>query len=148
MSRSARLTARALVGTWRLAGWQVTYPDGRITRPFGTRPQGRLLYTPDGGMSATVTARGRQPLAHANPRLASAEQRAGLFDSSFAYAGRYRIVGDRVRHDLAVAQNPALLGTPQLREARLSGSRLELSASEPLPGGGHRRHVLTWVRLR
>ncbi|MFZ9086188.1 MAG: lipocalin-like domain-containing protein [Steroidobacteraceae bacterium] len=148
MSKPLPLTARALVGTWRLASWQVTYPDGRITRPFGTRPQGRLLYTPDGGMSATVTARGRAPLAQANPRLASAEQRAGLFDTSFSYAGRYRVVGHRVRHDLAVAQNPALLGTPQLREARLTSGRLDLAASEPLPEGGLRRHVLTWTRLR
>ena len=148
MTGSRRLTERALVGTWRLVNWTVTYPDGRVTRPFGTRPEGRLLYTPDGGMSATVTARGRQPLAQANPPLASAKQRAGLFDSSFSYAGRYRVMGDRVRHDLAVAQNPALLGKPQLRDAHLSGSRLELSASEPLPGGGSRRHVLTWTRLR
>ena len=48
----------------------------------------------------------------------------------------------------AVAQNPALLGTPQLRDARLTSGRLELSASEPLPEGGLRRHVLTWTRLR
>lgn len=148
MSGTEKLTARALVGTWRLASWRVIYPDGRITRPFGIRPQGRLLYTPDGGMSATVTAGGRQPLDHPNPRLASAEQRAALFDSSFSYAGRYRVVGNRVRHDLVVAQNPALLGTPQLRDARLSGGRLELSASESLPEGGLRQHVLTWARLR
>lgn len=138
--------AGQLVGAWRLVSWETRYVDGRVTRPFGRRPQGLLLYTPDGGMSASIATRDRRPFPTANPREAGVEERAQAFDSFFAYAGRYSVRGTKVRHDVAIATNPALSGSRQVREARLARGRLELSAVERAGKAGERRHVLVWAR--
>lgn len=141
----AGLEQEQLVGAWRLVSWEVRYPDGTVTHPFGRRPQGLLLYTPDGAMSANIAARGRRPLGVANPREANATDKARLLDSFFAYAGRYSLRGSAVRHHVSVATNPALVGTLQVRDAMLARDRLELVAGEQTRGG-ERRHVLTWAR--
>jgi hypothetical protein len=143
--RRAGLGKERLVGAWRLVSWEVRYPDGTVTHPFGRRPLGLLLYTPDGAMSANIAARGRRALAVANPRDASAVDKARLLDSFFAYAGRYSLRGSTVRHRVSIATNPALVGTLQVRDARLAHGRLELAAAEKTRGG-ERRHVLTWAR--
>jgi hypothetical protein len=146
-TKAAKLASEQLTGTWRLVSWGIRYPDGTVTRPFGRRPQGLLLYTPDGGMSASIAASGRKRPAVTNPREAPAAEKARLFDSFFAYAGRYSIRGSTVRHRVTIAGNPAMAGTLQVREARLGKGRLELSAVEKTRGrGGERRHVLVWAR--
>lgn len=148
---NAPVTAASLVGGWRLARWEVVYLDAsgterRRTFPFGPDATGLLLYTPDGWMSATIAAAGRRAFDAPNPRETPAEARAAAFDGYFSYAGRYRVDGGRVVHELAVALNPGMLGAPQVRDARLEGDRLELSASEPTADGGRRLHRLLWAR--
>jgi hypothetical protein len=100
-------------------------------------------------MSASIAAGGRRPLPVANPRDAPAAQKARLFDSFLAYAGRYSVRGSKVRHRVIVASNPALAGTVQVRDARLAQDRLELSAVDNIRSrGGTRRHVIVWARKR
>ncbi|MCU0975501.1 MAG: lipocalin-like domain-containing protein [Steroidobacteraceae bacterium] len=134
-----------LVGAWRLRRWETVYEDGRRTEPFGPGVQGLIQYTADGWMSATIMAPGRAKLSRANPRNAPARERAAAFDSYFSYAGRWRVNRGVVRHDVTIALNPALVGTPQLRDAVLSGRTLTLSAAEDVPGG-RRVHRLVWRR--
>jgi hypothetical protein len=134
-----------LVGAWRLQRWETVYEDGRRTEPFGPGVEGLIQYTADGWMSATIMAAGRARLSGANPRNAPARERAAAFDSYFSYAGRWRLRGGVVRHDVTIALNPAMVGTPQLRDATLSGRTLTLSAAEDVPGG-RRVHRLVWQR--
>jgi hypothetical protein len=134
-----------LVGAWRLKRWEIMYEDGRRTEPFGAGAQGLIQYTADGWMSATIMAAGRAKLSRANPREAAVRERAAAFDSYFSYAGRWRVTRGVVRHDVSIALNPALIGTPQLREATLSGRILTLSAAEDTPAG-RRVHRLVWAR--
>lgn len=143
-----RLLPERIVGAWRLVRWEVVYDaDERRTLPFGPDATGLLTYTADGHMSATLMAAGRQPFAAANPRDASAEERARAYDGYFSYAGRWRLAGRRVLHDVDIALNPAMVGSTQVRDARLTGRRLELSALEAV-GGGTRFHRLLWERPR
>lgn len=139
------LRSADLVGAWRLKRWETVYEDGRRTEPFGAGAQGLIQYTADGWMSATIMGAGRSRLSQANPRAAPAAERAAAFDSYFSYAGRWRLDRGTVRHDVTLSLNPALIGTPQLRDARLSGRTLTLSATEDLPGG-RRTHRLVWQR--
>ena len=147
MSRPASriVRARDLEGAWSYHRWCITYPDGRITEPFGAGATGLLLYTADGHMGATIMAHGRKPLSAVNPRLAPDGERAAAFDSFFSYAGRWRLVRGRIEHRVTAALNPALVGTSQWRDALLDGRRLVLSVEEPAPGG-IRRHELEWRR--
>jgi hypothetical protein len=132
-------------GAWAYHHWRITYDDGRITEPFGADASGLLLYTADGFMSACIMAGGRQPFANPNPRAATLRERAGAFDGYFSYAGRWRLVRGVVEHVVSIAANPAMVGTSQFRNARLSGRRLVLSAEETT-ARGLRRHELEWRR--
>jgi hypothetical protein len=132
-------------GAWAYHHWRITYDDGRITEPFGADASGLLLYTADGFMSACIMAGGRPPFASPNPRAATLRERAGAFDGYFSYAGRWRLVRGVVEHVVSIAANPAMVGTSQFRNARLSGRRLVLSAEETT-ARGLRRHELEWRR--
>lgn len=140
-------SAEALVGAWRLVRWEVVYDEGaRCTQPFGEDPVGLILYTADGHMSACIMASARAKLSTADPRRAPAEERAAAFNGYFSYAGRYRVAGRRVVHEVGLALNPAMVGQLQWRNMRRSGRRLTLSASEPAKDGGSRLHRLIWER--
>lgn len=134
-----------LVGAWRLARWEIIHSDGTTTEPFGAGAEGLLVYSADGWMSAAIMAAGRSPLSRGNPRQAPEAERAAAFDGYFSYGGRWRIVGQCVRHDVCVALNPALVGTPQWRDAVLEGDSLTLSARESATGA-ERLHRLRWRR--
>lgn len=130
-----------LVGAWRLVAWEIGYPDGGVSHPYGSDAVGLLCYTPDGHMSASIARAVRPGLSDPNPRRTEAGERAAAFDSFFAYSGRYEVVGGEVRHQVELALNPAFCGTTQVREAALDGDTLVLAASED-----GRRHTLTWRR--
>ena len=144
-ARGALPQRKDIEGAWAYHHWRITYDDGRITLPFGADASGLLLYTADGFMSACIMAGGRQPFANPNPRAATLRERAGAFDGYFSYAGRWRLVRGVVEHVVSIAANPAMVGTSQFRNARLSGRRLVLSAEETT-ARGLRRHELEWRR--
>jgi hypothetical protein len=141
----AALDADRLVGTWQLHRWQCIYDDGTSTEPFGPGAEGLLLYSADGWMSACIMAQGRAPLSTANPREAPELERAAAFDGYFSYAGRWRIRDGRVQHEVTLALNPGMVGTLQVRDARLADQELTLSAAESVRGGT-RLHRLAWRR--
>jgi hypothetical protein len=61
--------------------------------------------------------------------------------------GTWRLAGDIVEHLVQGSLNPLLIGTRQLRHARLDGDRLILTADESdAAGGPGRRHVIEWRR--
>ncbi|MFZ9477723.1 MAG: lipocalin-like domain-containing protein [Steroidobacteraceae bacterium] len=145
--RTRRLRNTDLVGRWDYLRWEIVYPDGVITHPFGDDASGTLLYTADGGMSANIMAGARPLLSKANPRAASVAERARAFDGYFGYAGRWRFEGEGVAHEVTVAANPALVGSLQWRKATLRGRNLTLSVEEPVTDG-LRVHRLVWQRPR
>ena len=140
-----RSLARAILGAWRLQRWEVVRADGSRREPFGPDPSGLILYTPDGWMSATIMAPHRRRLSHANPRLAPESERAAAFDGYFSYAGRWRVVDGALHHEVTVALNPAMVGTLQVRAARLGARTLTLCATESV-GAELRTHRITWRR--
>lgn len=143
-----RLRAERILGGWSLVRWEIVYDAGaRRTLPFGEHATGLITYTADGWMSASIMASARTPFATNNPRDATADERARAYDGYFSYAGRWRISGRRVLHDVSIALNPAMVGSTQVRDARLVGRTLELSALERTRDGGTRFHRLLWRRV-
>lgn len=136
------------IGAWTLDHWMIEYEDGASTYPFGEHAVGFLIYAEDGVMSATVSRKGRKPFDIVNARRADDRAKAAAFDSYFHYAGRWRVDGNNVVHAVETALNPNMVGTDQVRHAEFNsnGVQLVLSASEPLPKGSKRRHVLRWRR--
>ena len=137
-----------LVGAWRLVSWTIEYPaTGRVTQPFGATPEGLLLYSADGYMSATLQRPGRARLSHADPHAVSDAEKATAFAGYLHYAGTWSVADGNVIHAVEVAMNPNLIGTRQVRKVTLAGDALELGAEEPLETPGQsRRHRIVWRR--
>lgn len=140
--------ATALVGAWRLESWTIEYPaSGRVTQPFGAAPEGLLLYSADGHMSAAMQRPGRVRLSRADPHAVSDAEKAAAFSGYLHYAGTWSVADGRVIHEVELAMNPNLTGTRQVRHVSLDGDRLELGAEEPLESPGQsRRHRIVWRR--
>jgi len=145
-----RQLARALVGAWRLASWRIEYPPGkRVTEPYGPAPEGLLLYTADGYMSAAMQRPARPKLSRATLAAVSDAEKAAAFASYLQYAGRWHVAGTDVHHEIDLAMNPNLLGTRQVRGAILRDDELELRAVEPLEASSDVRvHRILWRRAR
>ncbi|KLO31813.1 hypothetical protein ABW16_03180 [Mycolicibacter heraklionensis] len=105
---------------------------GTVSHPLGTAPRGLILYTADGYMSAQLTGSGDAALP-----------------AYIAYGGRFRVDEDTatVHHEVTVSMLPELLVAPQLRQARVDGDRLTLSATTT-NDGVTTLNTLVWVRRR
>ena len=141
------ITKEDLVGTWQLESWTIGYSNREdFSYPYGEDPQGLLLYSEDGWMSASIARRERDPFpGDVNYRKLPAELKAAAFSSYFHYAGRYRVLEGDVIHYVSQSLNPNFPGTEQLRHAELDGQTLVLSGKDTV-GDVVRFHSLVWHR--
>lgn len=137
-----------LLGAWQLESWTIGYSDrDGFTSPYGDDPQGLLLYTADGWMSASICRKERKPLAEdVSIRKLPDAVKADAFSSYFHYAGRYQVVDGDVIHYVTQSLNPNFPGSQQLRHAELDGQTLVLSGKDQ-SGEVTRFHSLVWHRL-
>lgn len=134
-------------GSWRLRSWEIRSGGGRgVTAPFGDCPEGLLVYTPDGWMSATVCRGDRAPLpADSSPRKVDEHLIAEAYRSYFHYAGPYRVEAGSVVHTVRYSLNPNFVGTEQFRKIRIDGPLLTLTGIDRA-GNTERHHELVWQR--
>lgn len=121
----------ALLGGWELSSFE-SRGSAPVSHPLGSAPRGLILYTADGYMSAQLTG--------------SAD---ATLPTYIAYGGRFRVdeATATVHHDVSVSMLPELLASPQLRQARVEGDRLTLSATTT-NDGVTTHNTLVWVRRR
>jgi hypothetical protein len=138
-----------LVGSWRLERWESTADDGSVAMPFGERPEGILVYHPDGTMITTIAPAGRPRLSSPDPlRGGPDDERRRAAESFVAYGGTWTVSGADVVHAVTMSLYPNWVGTSQRRHVRLDadGARLELS-TDPFALDGRRAvQRLTWRR--
>jgi len=143
----AEISKNDLIGTWQLQSWTVGYADrDEFSYPYGEEPEGMLLYSNDGWMSASIGQSGRAHLPEdVSYRKLPDARKAAAFSSYFHYAGRYQVVDGDVIHYVTQSLNPNFPGTEQLRHAELDGQTLVLSGKDEV-GGVTRFHSLVWHR--
>lgn len=135
--------AAALIGTWQLERWELVYEDGRPAEcPLGEDAVGLIMYTADGHVSALLAR-----AARSGPDLGDADGKARAFDGFFGYAGRYVAGEGVVRHQIAIASNPALTGVESLRYGQLAGDRVILSGPD-FAAASPRSHRIVWRRTQ
>jgi hypothetical protein len=140
-------SATELYGTWRLVSWTVEVIEtGEAIHPFGKDPSGYIHLTPEGRLFAVLTASGRKPVETEADQIAA-------FGSLVAYAGRYRLEGNKMVTTVDVSADPAMVGTDLVRFITLDGSDLEITTApfisdKPSLGLGTRqlRSCLAWRR--
>jgi Lipocalin-like domain len=132
----------SLIGNWKLVTYQIVVGN-ELPRPaLGDHPKGHLILTPQGRMSALLTA--------GNRRFGSSEaERAELWKSMLAYSGKYRTEGDNFITEVDISWNEAWNGTEQRRHYKVSGDRLSI-VTTPQPssvyGGKTYYAELIWER--
>ena len=118
-----------LVGVWRLVSWELTDSVGNVSYPFGQHPEGQIIYTKTGYMSAQLMRTDRRLDA-----LAGEDQDdlvgevARIFVS---YYGTYTVDASAgtVTHHVQGSLRPTRLGLDQVRGFVFSGDdRVMLTA--------------------
>ena len=131
-----------LVGVWRERGREIVRADGSIKADVPRASQ--IMYSADGYMAVVNTPIGRRPVMETAPRMdldaTTPEQRAQAAIGVVAYAGRFEVSGEDVRHIIFSAVNPNRMGETQLRHITLAGDDLTLTAPKDAQGNSFRIH--------
>jgi hypothetical protein len=139
-----------LLGAWTLVSYETRTIDGTdVTYPFGPDPQGTVLYTADGFMSAQVMRPRPARFEKDDLHQAADSERALAAEGYVAYSGPFSVSEDGhvVTHHVSVSLFPNWLGQAQSRVAKIDGSRLELAPTEPILVNGELREAhLIWQR--
>jgi len=143
------LYADRLIGVWIL----VTYIDQEAGRedihPFGLKPQGLLIYTPDGFVSAQLMKPGRPAFHSTVWHDGTPEEFQASGSGYIAYCGTYEVDEEnrRVTHIPFVSLLPNLIHVRQCRSIELEGNRLVLRATgAPAAAGAYVTSRLEWKR--
>jgi hypothetical protein len=147
---SSRSLRESLIGAWRLVSLVETdVKTGEAYRPLGDQPQGLILYTPDGYMSAQLSAAGRPNFASGDMYKGEPQEYAAAGLSYLAYSGPYYVDEARrvVEHEMFVSLFPNWRGQRQVRIVKLNENELHLSPNEPqLFNGSLRTAAIVWRR--
>ena len=139
-----------LIGAWKLVSYVETSVDGSAKRyPLGEKPEGIIMYTPDGYMSAQLMRPGRHNLASSDIFKGNPQEYAEEASGYLAYSGPFHVdeVARTVTHSMRVSLFPGWVGQTQPRVVKLVGSRLQLSTAVPsLSGGVQVMSHLEWER--
>ena len=77
----------ALIGSWSLVAYTETDAEtGEVSHPMGETPQGLILYTTDGYMSAQLGVVGRKAFASADPYGGATDEYAAAGTTYLAYS--------------------------------------------------------------
>ncbi len=138
--------ASQLVGVWRLVSYTVEQAGHEDRFPFGPEPEGFLIYTPDGFVSAQLMKPGRSPFQSHDWNGGTPDEYLQAGSGYIAYCGVYEVDEEKktVTHIPSVALVPNLILRGQLRSLALSGDRLSLCAVIPMADGGTVTSRLEW----
>jgi hypothetical protein len=84
-----------MVGTWHFVIAEVTAPDGKKSFPFGPKPRGMVIFTPDGDFTQIHIAAEVPKIANGNRLNATPEEYAGIMRGTIAQFGTYTVDEDK-----------------------------------------------------
>jgi Lipocalin-like domain len=118
----------SLVGSYRVSSVEHFSDDGTLY-PFGHDPQGFLMYSAEGLMTAVLMASDRPTLAMdllEGTSTATDAETADAFRSAYGFAGTFEVAASEVTHLILVSTVPNWVGTTQVRPFELTGDLLTL----------------------
>ena len=137
-----------LVGMWKLVSASSTASTGeRSETPYGSSPAGFLAYTSDGRVTALISYGGRKPLSVGGSTLATLEEQAEAFKTFFAYAGRYKLNGDKVTHHIEISSIQNYVDRDLVRTVKFQGDQIILVTPPTSVNGRIQTVELIWQRL-
>lgn len=105
--------AKRIIGTWKMVSWTVEdLGTGQKSNAMGPNPDGYITCTPDGRVMVLVL---RSDRARPVVLVPTTDEKLALYDSMFAYAGRFTIDDEKVVHHIDMSWNQAWTGSHQIR---------------------------------
>ena len=141
--------ASQLVGVWTLVDYADEQEGRKDSHPFGPKPEGFLIYTPGGFVSAQLMKPGRSLFQSHDWRQGTPKEYQESGSGYIAYCGVYEVDEEKetVIHIPSVALLPNLIHGRQLRSVILNGERLTLRAiGAPVENGILITSRLEWQR--
>lgn len=141
--------SQLLVGVWTLESCIGRDASGAQAYPLGERPDGLLIYTASGQMSATLGRTARPPFQSPDRLTATDAELRAAFESFDAYAGTYEVdtaVSDVIHH-VCVSTWPNATGIKLRRHYEIEGDRLALTTPPTLIKGREITLCLVWRRV-
>ena len=135
-------------GTWRLLECYGKWTDGRISYPYGEKPEGQLIYDGHGSFSGQIVGSDRPSFQSGNLLKGTPEEIKTAFEGYIAYYGAYEVddYKGQVTHRVAGALFPNWIGDTQTRNFEFEGERLRLS-TQPIKGRtADLTNILLWER--
>ena len=142
----------SLIGAWELvSAVERDVETGGENNVLGEHPQGFILYTPDGYMSAQLQGPARAPFEEGDLLRGSPEEYIAAGNSYIAYSGRFFVDEAKrsLSHEMAVSFFPNWIGQRQVRLVEVDGKRLQLSTDGPQRfKGALKTATIHWRRAR
>ena len=138
------------VGTWRLLECYGKWSDGRISYPYGDKPEGQLIYDGHGNFSGQIAGSGRPAFETGNLLKGTPEEIKTAFEGYIAYYGTYEVDESKgqVTHHVQSALFPNWIGDIQTRNFEFEGKKLRLN-TQPIKGArADLTNTLLWERAQ
>jgi Lipocalin-like domain len=84
-----------IIGTWNFTVAEVKAPDGKISYPFGEKPKGILVFTPDGHFTQIHVASDVPKIASNNRLTGTPEEYGAIMRRSISVFGTYTVDEDK-----------------------------------------------------
>jgi Lipocalin-like domain len=143
--------AAALIGVWTLQEYSDITESLPPQHPFGFNPEGLLIYTPDGFVSAVLMAPDRPKLSGNGFTEGTSAQYTAAGKGFIGYSGIYDVdeALSVVTHRPHVAFAPNMIESRQRRLVELNGETLVLTAEHVQPGSAaSTKSLLRWSRVK
>ena len=137
---------KELHGTWKLMSLSRKNADGKVEEPRGKAPRGYLHLTPDGRMISVIVNEKRPKPASVSKM--TDQERIALFNSMNAYAGTYKLAGNKLTYTFDVVHNE-VAERAAVREIKIDGRRLTMvnEAAASAMDGALTRTTTVWEKL-
>ncbi len=137
-----------LLGTWKLVSSVGVYSDGRVRHNYGEKPEGLLVYDPQGNFSGQIQGQGRPLFESGNLLKGEAEEIKAAFEGYVAYYGRYEVDEEAasLTHHVEGSLFPNWVGNTQTRFYSFEDGKLVLTTAPFVGNKNSVVHTLVWER--
>ena len=125
---SAPAAESDLYGTWKIVSQSQKLVDtGEVRQGRGKTPNGYVTFTPDGRVIGIILG-DKRPKPESVAKITD-QQRVELFNTMNAYAGTYKLEGNKLTYYYDATHNE-VIGRAAVREIKLEGRKITM-VNEP-----------------
>ena len=132
-ARRARIAMKDIVGTWKLASYEVRLENGQVVKPWGDEFVGYLLNTNEGYTTASMIR------TNVDDKTAK--------ESFFSLTGQVERDDNKLKIQIKMCSTLDWVGSIQERVIEASGERLSLISPSYEWEGTTGSFIMTWQRL-